>query len=506
MRRQTLCFALAVMLLAPGAVAPRASAQDEQLSADVRLFTVLTAINLAGFDDGLGSPSDSPVRQAVREELKDFQGSSLTRLKNLYQQFKQSDPGENLAQYISFALLNEGPPAFEIQAALPTDLPPDVRPLRALTPILAEFYTQAGIEKLWEKYQPAYDDEIARYQEPLIQALFEAGGYVRVSTTSRDVQSFRVFFSLMGAPNSIHTRSYQGAVLVVVAPSREPRVEEIRHAFLMHLLDRLSIRFGQQIGKKAVLSRFAFFAPALEESYKTNFQLLVTKSLVKAVEARLGKAAQAAAFVDKALREGYILTPHFYEQLALYEKQGQDMARYYPEMIEAIDLKREAQRLQNIEFSAPEAAPRPQPARPKVSELDRTLREAEIYLQTDEIAKAREKFTEALGKGGQENAQVHYGLGRVALGEGEPDLAREAFNQAAEINTDPYITGMSHIYIARIEDLLGSREQAIEHYRLALERGDGSPRIRELAEKGIAEPFDPGGQEEEVPSPEGNRR
>jgi hypothetical protein len=65
MRRLTLCFVLAVVLLAQGAMAPPARAQDEQLSADVRLFTVLTAINLAGFDDGLGSPSDSPVRTSA---------------------------------------------------------------------------------------------------------------------------------------------------------------------------------------------------------------------------------------------------------------------------------------------------------------------------------------------------------------------------------------------------------------------------------------------------------
>ncbi len=39
------------------------TAQTNQLDSDIRLFTVLTAINLAGYDDGLGSPSDSPVRQ-----------------------------------------------------------------------------------------------------------------------------------------------------------------------------------------------------------------------------------------------------------------------------------------------------------------------------------------------------------------------------------------------------------------------------------------------------------
>ncbi len=491
------------MLLVFGLASRPAWAQGDQLDTDIRLFTVLTAINMAGFDDGLGSPSDSPVRSAIREDLKDIKGSSLELLRNAYQQFKQDDPGENLSQYISFALLCEAPPTFETQADLPTDLPPDVRPLRSLSPIIAEFYQQAGIERLWSKYQPAYEAEIARYQEPLIQALFEAGGYLRVSPTSRQSQSFKVIFSLLATPNSIHTRSYRGAVIVVVAPSRELRVEEIRHAFLMHQLDPLSIRFAAEIDKKDVLSRFAMFAPALEESYKTNFQLLVTKSLVKAVEARLGKSTQAGAAVEKALREGYILTPFFHEQLAEYTKQGQDMAHYYPEMIKAIDLKKEAARLQNVQFVQPDARPRSKPAQPKLSAVDRILREAELHLQGDDPSKAREKFNEALEKGG-DNAQAHYGLGRVALAEGDPDLAREAFSQAIEVNNDARITGMSHIYLARIEDILGNREQALEQYRLALERGDGSERIRSLAEKGLAGPFESPnqGDTEEEKAPE----
>ena len=171
-----------IAILLPAA--PLAAQEGNQLDGDIRLFTVLTALNVAGYDQGLGSPSDSPVRQAIREDLKDFDGSSLTLLKNFYQQFKLDDPGENLSQYISFALIAGPPPDFEIRAELPTDLPPDVRQLRPLSGILSEFYHQAGIEKLWNKHQPQIEQEILRYSDPLISALFEAGGYLRVSPSS----------------------------------------------------------------------------------------------------------------------------------------------------------------------------------------------------------------------------------------------------------------------------------------------------------------------------------
>ena len=476
-------------------------AQTHQLDSDIRLFTVLAAINLAGYDDGLGSPSDSPVRQAVRDDLKDFQGSSLQLLKNFHEQNKRSDPGRNLSQYVSFALMSEGPPGFELRAALPTDLPPDVRRLRGLSSILAEFYQQAPVEKLWSKYQPAYEAEIARYQEPLIQALFEAGGYLRVSPTSRQARSFQVLFDLLGAANNVNTRGYKGTVYVVIHPSKQLRVEEVRAAFLMHLLDPLAVRYAKEIAKKNVLSRFAMFAPALQEVYKTNFQLLVSKCFVRAVEARLSyrPRAEREAQVRQDLREGLILTPYFYESLAGYEKQGQAMRLFYPEMIKGIDLKAEAARLQQVKFAAAPARPARtvQPVAPRVSATELALREAELLLRSEKVEQARKKFEEALAKDGGRNADASYGLARVAISQGDADLGRGLFNQALESDPDPYVRSMSHVYMARISDVMGLREQAVEHYQLALGVQGMPDRARDLARKGLEKAFGSPRQQQE---------
>lgn len=489
-----------VFLLSTGiSLAPLAAQEGNQLDGDIRLFTVLTALNLAGYDQGLGSPSDSPVRQAIREDLKDFDGSSLTLLKNFYEQFKQDDPGENLSQYISFALIAGPPPDFEIRAELPTDLPPDVRQIRTFSGILSEFYHQAEIEKLWGKYQPQIEQEILRYSEPLINALFEAGGYLRVSPSSpMRGGRFQVYFDLLGAPNAVNTRSYGGNMFVVVHPSSEPRIDEIRHAFLLYQLDGLSIRYGREVAKKEVLSRFALFAPALDEAYKTDFQLLVTKSLVKAVEARLARMPEAKRLdqVGNDLRDGFILTPYFYEALGVYEKQGQEMRRYYPEMIEAIDLKKEAARLQSIKFNQAPVRERQAPARPKISETDGLLREGEMYLQQNKLSEAREKFGAALAKSGGLNAEASYGLARVAIADADPDLALNLFAQTLRSRPDPHLEAMSHVYMGRVEDIMGNRDEAVEHYRQALAAGDPSERTRQLAQKGLDEPFGRPGEEE----------
>ncbi len=483
---------LSLVLLSGCLGVPVLRAEENQLDADVRLFTVLAAINAAGYNDGYNSPSDSPVRNAVREALADFDGSSLTLLRNFYEQNKLADPGENLSQYVSYALLCDGPPSFALQAELPTDLPPDVRRIRGLSRLLSEFYQQADIEALWTRYQPAFEHEIARYQEPLIRALFRAGGYLREPPNSLQSQKFRVLFDLLGAPNSINTRSYRGVVYVVVHHSPQPHIDEIRQAYLVHLLDPLSIRYADEIAKKDVLARAAMFAPALDEMYKTDFQLLVTKSLVKAVEVQLSRLPedQKQERIDRDLREGFILTPYFYEHLPDYEKQALSMSAYYPDLIKGINIGREQARLQKVEFAPAPSRPVVQQAvRPKLSESDRLLQEAESLLRADQLDPSRSKFQEALEKSGGHNAQAVYGLARVAVTEADPELALEYFQQALDSSPDAAIEAMSHVYIGRIDDIMGNREDAERHYQLALKVPGIPAPARKLAEKGLLEPF-----------------
>ena len=86
-------------------------------------------------------------------------------------------------------------------------------------------------------------------------------------------------------------------------------------------------------------------------------------------------------------------------------------------------------------------------------------------------------------------AQRH-GLGRVAAQEGEPELAIEHFLVAANLALDePHIRAMSHIYVARISDIMGERNTAIEHYNQAQQVGDPSERTQELIAEGLNQQF-----------------
>jgi len=468
------------------------AAEKGQLDSDITLFTVLTAINIAGYDFGIDSPSGNPARLAVRKDLEGFQGRSRELLKNFYPQHRQSDPLQDLAQYVSFALQSAGPPDFQFSAPYP-EVSPDAQPLHGLSRILAEFYREAEIEKLYARHQADHEKQIERYHEPVTQAVFEANGYFRIATSGYLGRRFQIYIDLLGAPNVPTVRGYGADVFVVVHPSRELHTREIRHAYLHYLLDPFSSKYGSAVSAQEEVGRLAMFAPALEESYKTDFALLLTECLIQAAEIRMKRASQEQkrAEVDRALREGFILTPHFYEQLARYEVQQQGIRFYYPEMVNAIDKKKEDQRLRQVTFAerAARPAPRVERAPPVLTGAARALAEAEDSLRRREMAAAKKLFLEAQRETGGRDARALYGLARVAALEKDPERAKELFRQALEASPDPHIRAMSHIYLGRIEDLFGSREQALAHYQEALAAGDTTPGTRETAEKGLRESF-----------------
>ena len=486
--------AICTMGLLAALATPLRPQSDEQLVADLRMFTVMAAINAAGYDDGLNAEAVSPVRLALREDLASMDRGMRSRLETFYEQHRQSDPDLDLSQYVSFALTCGAPPYFDLRAEVPTDLPVDIRKIRGMSALLREFYEVVAIEQLWEKFRPAYEAEILRYQDSLVKAVFEINGYLRMPSSSRETRGFRVYFDLLAAPGNINMRSYGGDVKIVIHSSGAIREEEIRAAYLLHQLDRLSIRYADAVSKKEGLSRFAIFAPALDNAYKTNFQLLVTKSLAHAMQVRMRYEAEERKLqrINEHLRHGFILAPYFYEKLAEYEKQPQAFPRYYETLVGDINMRQEAARIQGVRFAerTPAKAPAPRRvAKPKVSEEESLLAQAEGLLQLNELDEARRLFDRVLSGDGPGRGQASYGLGRIALDEADPDLALEHFAAAVEVATDIRIQAMSHVYMGRIQDILGNRDLALGHYRSALSSGDTSPIIRQFAEQGLNEAF-----------------
>jgi tetratricopeptide (TPR) repeat protein len=221
--------------------------------------------------------------------------------------------------------------------------------------------------------------------------------------------------------------------------------------------------------------------------------LLVTESLIKAIEARLDKQP---ALVHQAMLEGYILTAFFAEQLQVYLKQEQAMRFYYPEMVAAIDLKHEDARLSQIEFvsqapvrQAKVVAP-PPPPEPRGAY--KTLAQAEQLYKDRNLEPARQLFLRALEETAERplHAQAYYGLARIAALEKNPEMAERLFEKTLEVDPEPQVKAWALVYLARLWDAAGDREQATRRYREALAVEGASPAAHKAAEEGVQRSFE----------------
>ena len=129
------------------------------------------------------------------------------------------------------------------------EVPPDVEPLRGFSELLARFYKEAGVEDLWNRAQPGYTAAMAEYQDPVINTLFEANGYLR-NPSGYLGRRFQIYLDLLGEPNQAQVRNYRDDSYIVITPTEAPVIDEIRDAYLAYLLDPLSFKYRKTIRKR----------------------------------------------------------------------------------------------------------------------------------------------------------------------------------------------------------------------------------------------------------------
>lgn len=464
-------------LLIPAVAAFGQAPELNQLDASPALFTVMAAINAAGYDVDLDSPLSHPLRKAVREELAKRKIPSLTEIKEFYAKHPQVN------QYFSFAITCDGPPNFSIKKR-DVEIPPDVSGMKSFSALMAAFYKEADVEDLWRRSQPAINQYIERYHKPVADAVFESNVYLRQQMSGYNPRPFRVLIELLAAPNQIQMRSYSNEITVVVTPSAEVRAFDIRHAYLVYLLDPLATKYQDILERKKGLGDHALRARTLSDSYKEDFLELTTQSLVKAVEARLDHKPETIA---QALHQGYILAPYFAEALPKYEKQELAMSAYYKDMILGIDVRKEDARLSEVTFDSGTATP-PKPAAPEPAPLigvAKTLDDADHAYDARDLETAKRLYLEALQQTDQKplHAKAYFGLAHIAAMQKDPETAEKLFQKTLELEPDPQTRTYSLVYLGRLELAAGEREHALELLRQALKVGGATPKAREEAQK-----------------------
>jgi tetratricopeptide (TPR) repeat protein len=467
-------------------------AGQNQLDASPTIFAVMVALNASGFDTDKDSPTNSPLRRQVRDYFAVQRYDSLDALRRFIRDHRLKDPSADLSQYISYALSVSDPPNFEYRYPI-SALPPDVDRLDGFTPLLAAFYRDAHLNDLWRRVQPFYNEALAQLQEPVARAVLQDNAYLRNSTSGFLGRRFQIYVDLFGPPNQVQTRSYVDDYFVVVTPAADPPSDAIRHSYLHYLLDPLPLKFSKVLEEKRALSDYALGSPILEEQYKNDFVLLTTECLIKAVESRIDRKP---AQVDQALKEGFVLTPALAEQLVEFEKQDVSLRLYFPELIGGIDLKREEQRLDHIDFVSARASRRVQTvtrevAPPELTGVDKTLADAEKAYIARDLAQSRDLFLQVLKQTEQQtmHAKAYYGLARITVLERDPETGDRLFRKVLELEPDPETKSWTLLYLGRLADSQNLHDEALDHYKAALAVEGAPDAVRKAAEQGLKEAF-----------------
>jgi len=497
------------------------------------VFVMAAALNACGYDEGI--EDSSPVRKRVRDEMNQaFAQSENARQKRdalcLYiAQHRMTGTVQDIAQYISLSLYLTPPPELEITADL-TEMPPDSTQVAEIAPILRAFAAAVDLHGIWLTTHRAYDEEAAKVHDALSQMIVDTDIYLKMPAATYDGRRFIVVIEPQLSPGTVNARIYGTDYVVVVSPvnGRIPMVS-VRHTYLHYVIDPLLYARTNALEREQPILKEIRDAP-LAFRFRSDTTALTIECLIKAVEARTMDTGvpeyKIPAGIDRSqlpryqherelyqqrvdavkwatvqhdMRQGFVLTQFFYEQMIQFEKQPTSLKDTMGEMVYGMDVDQQVHRARQVDFDKEADEDVLQRSKPRqLTGLDL----AEARLSTGDVAAANAIAQKVLASQSDtiasvaDAARAHFILARADLlsvhpGESEDDAERTIdaavaqFQKTLETSKDQRLLAWSHIYLGRVLDLECKRDQAVTEYKAALEVRDGQLDTRLAAERGI---------------------
>ena len=468
------------------------------ISRDVRLFTAMAALNAAGFDIEFGSQYH-PVREAVRKYAEGVDPDLIARLKTFYASHKgnQTDE-EQLPKYISLEVNLGDPPEFK-PALREEFLPPDARTVIDFADLMREYYDKARLSRHWFELKSDYDRAIAQVGPNVRDAILRSDAYMRIPLGSNMVRALSIYLELAAPVNTVNVRSNQDSYYVIIGDSANPKVDDIRHAYLHFQLDSMVTKYFNRMQSVSTILDKAKKAPGVDSTYTSEFRIMVEESLIRALELRMDKvpSARARESMDTFYRAGLLLTPYFYGSLEGYEKGNVSLRDEFGDIARNVKFSTEQTRFDQTFLKIP--VPEKSVARPEVpiqeplpppNPMRDVLTQAQTAFNAGDMAKAQTAFERVLAEFDRDNGAAEYGLGLIASKKGDIDTAKQYFDRVIQNGSvEPAMKVWSYIYRGRISDLECERDKAVEYYQQAIKLGDNSQNAQNAAREGLQKPY-----------------
>ncbi len=473
-------------------VTPQVTIESNQ-----QLFAAMCALWAAGYYTGTGSGDLPSPWKSVADEMSRHVGPAADELHQYLDHHENADRAATLSRFISLALVSGPPPDFRY-IYRHEQLPPDVLTVEDFNGLLVKFYKEAQVEVAWKRVEPSYESGMAHLQGPLTQIVQKSMGYLREIFKSDSPRTFTVYIEpLVGV--STNFRTY-GDAYAIVLDGQNVSLTEIRHAFLHFMLDPLPVKFGNAVLRARPILVSASRAPRLPREYLEDTTGFYTECLIKAVELQLDRLTpvQRERALDAADADGFVLVRPLVAQLERFQQEEPAMSFYFPELARRVDLAAELTRVQAMQFPPIEAAAPVSAQAADAAERDRMLQQGERLLSAQDGAGAQAVFEKVLERW-PATPRAIYGLAIAAVYQKQKDRAKELFtsltqSSASGADADPVILAWSHIYLGRINDGEGNRDNAIAEYRAALAVQGAPERARQAAQSGIEKPYEPPAQ------------
>ncbi|MBB5343788.1 hypothetical protein [Tunturibacter empetritectus] len=508
---------------APRIAQPEAGGSAITLETSEPLFDLAVALNVCGYDADLAN--SAPVRLRIRDDINAQVAASpearasRDALCGYVREHTLNDASLNLAQYISLALYLSPPPSLSPIVG-ETELPPDSTQVVNILPLLRTFADDVHLHAIWVEHRPEYEDLLKRVHDPLTRTILNTNVYLHLPVSSYDGRRFLVLLEPMLSSSTTNARIYSNDYIVVTSPAAEPlgavHMDDIRHSYLHYEIEPLVYSRASAMERLQPLLKAVQDAP-LDYTFKTEIVPLITECLIKAVEARtmdvgISKPtkpttvkqraeieqynADLSAYereaeatrrkaVDLAMRQGWVLTEYFYNQVGQMEKESVSLKEYMGEMVYGMDVERERHRAQQVAFLPSGSRDVLRRAPQQLTGLQ--LAEEKIF--RGDLDGASDIANKVLADPKGDHAQAHYVLARVNLMQRQPGAAFADFQEVLDSSKDPRTLAWSHIYLGRLYDVKDDRKKAVAEYQAALTVRDAQPDTKAAAEKGIKEPF-----------------
>jgi tetratricopeptide (TPR) repeat protein len=486
------------------------------------VFVMAAALNACGYDEGL--EQSAPIRKHVRDEMNQALAQSEdARTKRdalcLYiAQHRMTGTEHDIAQYISLALYLTSPPELEITADM-TEMPLDSTQVADIVPILRAFAAAVDLHGIWLATHHVYDEEIDKLHDPLSQMIVATNLYLKTPASTYDGRRFIVVIEPQLSPSMVNARIYGTDYVVVVSPvDGKVPMNDVRHTYLHYVIDPLLMARSNAIDREQPILKEIRDAP-LEFRFRSDTVSLTIECLIKAIETRTMDTGipeyRIPAGVDRSqlpryeherelyqqkvdaakwaavghqMRQGYVLTQYFYEQLLLFEKDPASLKDTIGEMVYGMDVEQQVHRARQTEFDKEADEDVLQRSSPRqLTGLDL----AEAKLAGGDVAAAAAMAQKVLAQqtdsvaSTADAARAHFILARVDLLTGHPDQAVDDFQKTLATSKQQRLLAWSHIYLGRMLDLECKRDEALAEYKEALAVRDGQLDTRLAAERGV---------------------